>query len=306
MSVDVSILVPTWGRPEPLARCLDAVDASVAGAGVACEVVTVHAPDDEASIAMVRERFPHVVIHESPERNLALQRNLGARLAKGAIVVYLDDDAWPPRPWLAAMLAPFRERGVGAVGGRVLSPDGSPQVEGMAVTRFGRQRAVANGSCPEGFFRTLAGGNFAVRRDALLAVGGFDENYRYHYEDTDFQMRLHDAGLALRYEPDAAIFHEQVAGPHRRTRYDRDWKTIVSNTVYFAFRHVKEARFRLWFVPVLQQIPKTARAFWWLLRGRLGFGGLGRFLSGQCSGLWRGYRMGRRAQPRLPFLGETS
>ncbi len=307
MSLDVSILIPTWGRAEPLARCLAAVVASAEASGARYEILTIHAPDDGASMAMVKERFPRVAVHATGERNLALQRNVGAQNANGAIVVYIDDDAWPQAPWLQHMLAPFRETDVGAVGGRVLSEDGSPQVEAMAVTRFGRQRALAgDGACPDGYYATLAGGNFAVRRDALLAVGGFDENYRYHYEDTDFQLRLHDAGLTLRYEAGAAVYHEQAVGPHRRSRYDRDWKTIVANTVYFAFRHVKRGRFRLWFVPVLMQIPKTARAIAWLFRGRLGWGGLGRFLSGQCRGLWTGYRMGRSASPRLPFLRGVS
>lgn len=304
MSLEVSILVPTWGRPGPLARCLAAVFKSADAAGVSYEVLTIHAPDDAASMEMVRERFPAVVAHQTKERNLAFQRNYGARRARGAMIVYVDDDAWPPRDWLAPMLAPFREPAVGAVGGRVLSADGSPQIEAMAVSRFGRQRALASSAaCPDGYYPTLAGGNFAVRRTALLAVGGFDENYRYHYEDTDFQLRLHDAGFVLRYEPRAAIYHEQAVGPHRRSRYDRDWKTIVANTVYFAFRHVKRGRFRLWFVPVLMQVPKTVRAFVWLIRGRLGLGGLRRFLSGQWRGLLAGYRMGRSAEPRLPFSG---
>jgi len=297
--VKASVLVPTCGRPGPLARCLEAVLREAPG----CEVLTVHAPGDEESVAMVRERFPGVTAVEAEERNLAAQRNLGARRAAGDVVVYLDDDAWPCPGWLAALLAPFRD-GATAVGGRVLSEDGSPQVETMAVSRFGRQVALRGGrACPPGLALTLAGGNFAVRRDALLASGGFDENYRYHFDDTDFQWRLQEAGGTLAYAPEAAVYHELAAGPHRRSAYDRDWTTIVSNSVYFAFRHVRRARFRLWFVPVLLQAPKTARALLWFLRGRLGAAGLGRFLSGQGRGLLAGYRKGRTASPRLPFRG---
>jgi glycosyltransferase involved in cell wall biosynthesis len=59
---------------------------------------------------------------------LSVARNRGLAEARGAVVVYLDDDAIPRPGWLAALLAPYRDPRVVAVGGRIVLrfPDGPP------------------------------------------------------------------------------------------------------------------------------------------------------------------------------------
>ncbi len=298
--VEVSILVPTAGRPGPLERCLSALEAEAPAGFAGVEVLTIHAPGDRASMEMVRGRFPGVRILEAPARNLSLQRNLGAREAGGEILVYIDDDAWPAPGWLEALAEPFAEPGVAGASGPVLFPGGDLQFGPMAVTRVGRQfpldspEEVPAGACP-----LLAGGNLALRKKDLLEAGGFDENYRYHLDDADLCVRLWSRGKMLVYAEKARLFHEPARGPHRRGPWERDWFTLSANSVYFALRHGGAAGL---FAPAVFLAPKTARLLGWALRGRLGPAALARCLAGQAAGLPAGYLKGLFRNPRLPFL----
>ncbi|MHC4954019.1 MAG: glycosyltransferase family 2 protein [Planctomycetota bacterium] len=295
-----SIVICTWRRPQPLERCLRSLIESGYGPSDRVEVVTVHPPGNDASRTMVAERFPGVRIVDAPEANLSLQRNLGAREALGDILVYLDDDAWPTAGWLETLLAPLDDAGVAAVGGAILDPDGAPMLQCAAATSFGRTYPIADPSrLHAGHVLTLQGGNLAVRREALAAIGGFDENYRYHLDETDVCLRLTRAGNRLAYAGDAAVHHESAPGPHRRTLYDRDWYSVAKNQVYFAFRHVRRGRLRLAFVPWMLQLPKLARFLGWMLAGRMGPVAALSCTARNIRGTFAGYWKGLTKKPRL-------
>ncbi len=301
--IPVTIVVPTWRRPDELARCLTALRAELLARRHA-EVVTLHAPGDEVAEERVRRDYPEVTVLRAPARNLSLQRNLAARHAKGDIVVYLDDDAWPIPGWLDALLAPFADQEVAAVGGRVLRGDGSLQYGAMAVSTVGRPFVLRDEEDPpRGTARTLPGGNLAVRRDVLCALGGFDENFAYHFDDVDFSLRLWRSGYKTVYRADASIHHEPAPGPHRRTFWDRDWHTIAQNSIYLAFRHAPPGK-RRW--AVLLQVPKAARFCWWACTGRLTLGGLWRALRGLATGIVAGWRKGKHVPPALPLRRDDS
>ncbi len=299
--VEISILVPTAGRPGPLERCLSALEAEILEGTADVEILTVHAPGDGPSVEMVRRRFPGIRVLEAPERNLSLQRNLGARAAEGGILVYIDDDAWPAPGWLPALAAPFSKAETAAASGPVLSPGGGLQFGPMAVTPSGRQfplpsaEAIPPGACP-----LLAGGNLAVRKSTLFEAGGFDENFRYHLDDADLCMRLASRGGKLVYREEARLFHQPAAGPHRKGPLERDWFTITANSIYFALRHggLPGAASSL-----ALALPKAVRLVGWTLRGRLGPAALARSLAGQAAGIPAGLWKGLFRRPVLP-LGE--
>jgi len=295
---ELSVLVPTWGRPEELGRCLAALAEEL---HPGAEALTIHAPGDRPALELVRRRFPRVRAIEAPERNLSAQRNLGVRAAQGRVVVFIDDDAWPRPGWLRALTAPLLEGQADGGGGRVLHPDGREQYGAMAVTGLGRPIRLAPGARPRaGHAPILPGGNMAVRRSALEAIGGVDENFDYHFDDVDLSLRLHRAGMALLHLPAAEVYHASAPGPHRRDPWDKDWYTITKNSIYFAFRHAGPLPARL-LGPLVLQAPKTARFLLWAAQGRLGAPSLLGCLWGQLRGLLAGYAKGALARPRLPL-----
>ncbi len=288
----VSVIVVTCGRPALLARCLAAVTTHATRHDL--YLITVHAPSDDEAVEMVRTRFPGVHVLTARERGVALQRNAGMRAAAGDVLLFLDDDAWPDTGCIDALLRAFEDDdGVAAAGGPVLDADGSLQMGPRAISRFARTRPVRGpDAVPRGYVFQVTGCNMALRAGPLRAIGGFDERYAYHLDDSDVAVRLHDAGRRIAWVPGARVFHEKAPGPHRVTIYDRDWRSVAMNDVVFAFRHVRGARPRLAVVPWCLQAGRALRCFAWLLRGRISPALLLRCWGQLLGGTVAGYRRG--------------
>ena len=300
-----SIVVITSDRRVDLHRCLMELRRHLAAPGApTCEVLTVHAPHDDAAMSMVQTEFPWVSMHRADVRGIGRQRNLGALAARGDIGAYLDDDAWPCDGWLAALTAAFADTEVVAASGPVYRGDGSRQFGRLGASPLGRIVALPDdATTPPGMSPTFSGCNLAIRRRSLFAVGGFDENLVYQPDDMDVCSRLFAhcgrRHAAFVYRPQIAVHHESSPGPFRRTLQDRAWFTVARDTIYFAFRHAGPLRAMLAAGPL--QLPKFARFAAWLATGRLGPIAFLRCTTKQAAGIVAGYWKGLCRRPRLPL-----
>jgi GT2 family glycosyltransferase len=300
-----SIVVVTSDRLVDLRRCLRELRAHLAAGGVpAVEVLTVHPPHDREAMLMVRAEFPEVAVHTAVRRHLSEQRNVGARCARGDVLVFLDDDAWPRAGWLGELLAAFADPRVLAASGPVFRGDGSHQCERLAASPIGRLVPLAaDAPLPAGMAPSFSGCNLAVRRSALFALGGFDENLPYQPDDMDLCCRLFAfAGRdpsAMRYQPLAAVTHESSPGPYRRTLQDRAWYVVARDNLYFACRHA--GAWRGVCGGVLLQLPKLARFVSWFAQRKLGATAMLRCAGKHLAGTFAGCVKGLARRPRLPL-----
>lgn len=299
----VSIVVVTSDRPVDLRRCLGELRAHLADTTASAEVLTVHGPRDDEAIAMVQREFPSVHVHRAEQRHISRQRNQGARAARGRVIVFLDDDAWPRRGWLDALLRAFDDEAVVAASGPVFRGDDSLQCERLAASALGRLVPLPAGRpLPTAMAPSFSGCNLAIRRAALFACGGFDENLPYQPDDMDVCRRLflfaERDPQRLRYCEGAAVHHESSPGPYRRTLEDRAWFTVARDNVYFAMRHAGVVRGACG--GALLQLPKLLRFVRWCADGRLSPAAavrcFGKHLFGTFAGLAKGLR-----QARLPL-----
>ncbi|MFC8731204.1 HAD-IIIA family hydrolase [Luteimicrobium sp. NPDC057192] len=195
------VVVPTVGRPS-LDRLLDALAASVRAAeepGPGGQPLPVVLADDRRldprgplPPALAAGPYPglDVRVVRSGGRGPAAARNAGWRtLPATRWVVFLDDDVLPPQGWAAGLRRDLAAAGArtGGVQGRIEVPldhDGRP-TDWERVTQ-GLERAA------------WATADMAYRRDALVAVGGFDERFpRAYREDADLALRVRGAGWEL-------------------------------------------------------------------------------------------------------------
>lgn len=210
--VAVSVVIPTRGRPEPLARCLAALARQTLPAP-AFEVIVV---DDASPVAVdpaISQRLPMAAtVLRVPHGGPAAARNRGVEQADGAVVAFTDDDCEPEPGWLATLLATLQSTSAPGAGGRVVNalPQNRYAEASQLLVSFLCE--YYNGPAGARFFTS---NNLAFRRDAFISAGGFDECYQYAAgEDRELCDRFAARNTPLAYAADAVVRHaHDLSGP---------------------------------------------------------------------------------------------
>ncbi len=151
----------------------------------------------------------------TPNLGLSAARNTGMHAATGSIVAYIDDDAYPDSQWLTYLASTFRRTSFAGVGG----PNVSPVTDGLVADCVARAPGgPTHVLLDDSHAEHIPGCNMAYRRDALLAVGGFDPQFRVAGDDVDLCWRLKHHGMSLGFSPAAMVWH------HRRNTVRGYWK----------------------------------------------------------------------------------
>jgi glycosyltransferase involved in cell wall biosynthesis len=226
----VSVVVPTYKRPQSLARCLDALERQLHPAQ---EILVVARGEDAPSQEVVRARAEPVrlVLVERP--GVVAAMNAGIDASSGDVVALTDDDAAPHPDWLARMVAVYEsdthER-VAAVGGRdwVHTKQGrlideSAHTVGI-VSWFGRVTGNHHlGVGPARDVQILKGVNLSVRGGLLRAVR-IDGRLRgvgtEHHWEVALCLTLAGRGFRIVYDPAIAVEHHLQERVEDSRRFD--------------------------------------------------------------------------------------
>lgn len=240
----VSVVVCTFNGARGIGECLD----SLAAQDYPADEFSIIVVDDgctDNTAAIVKKYDAQVITHK---RNLGVQyaRNTGLKAAMGEIIAYLDDDCVVAKDWLRQLVAPFADRNVVAVGGRVVayktdhlaerymeaSGYGNPEplLPGSGINKHLYQRLYAylrhmyrpiTVATQPVAVQAVYTANVAYRASALRGIGGFDSSLRSN-EDSDVATRLRAAEGTLMFAPAAAARHRH---------HQRVWH-IVRQTFY--------------------------------------------------------------------------
>ncbi len=202
-----SVIVPTYGRPNPLRRCLKAL-RELAFPRNDFEVIIV---DDGSATAVDQvvtpfQRDLNLRLLEQPHRGPAVARNTGAAHARGDLLAFTDDDCAPHPDWLRAMYshciaAPYR-----MIGGQTHNglPDNpfSETSQQLISYMYGFYNADAMQA------RFFASNNLVLPADRFRELGGFDSSFpNAAGEDRDLCDRWRSRGYQMLYAPDAVVYH---------------------------------------------------------------------------------------------------
>jgi GT2 family glycosyltransferase/glycosyltransferase involved in cell wall biosynthesis len=212
----VSIIIPTLQRIDLLQTCLDTIDRHVAGK-VAHETIVVANGTALDALHPIQHRDDVVLLRSRVNRGFAGACNWAAEHARGDYLVLLNDDVQLTPHCLEYLLATASREGVGAVGSKVVFPDGTLQEVGSVVWSDGSAQGIGRGlpadSRMYGAVRDVdfvSGCSLMVPRAVWNAVGGMDEGYfPAYYEDVDLCMRLRVAGLRVLVDPRAVVVHAE-------------------------------------------------------------------------------------------------
>ena len=239
----VSIVIPVRDQPALTHACLSAIaDHTPAGQ---YEVVVV----DNASGRVTRRMLRHVdgirVVRKFHNAGFVDACNAGAKIATGQFVVFLNNDTVVCQGWLDALIVALAKYpGAGAVGAKLLYPDGRLQEAGGIIFSDGSGWNCGRGEDPDApeynYVREVdycSGACLMVRRPLFEALGGFDRAYApAYYEDADLSFRLREQGHSVLYQPAARVLH--VEGATAGTDPTAGFKAFQTrNQAVFVERH---------------------------------------------------------------------
>ena len=254
----LSVVVPTFNRAPMVKRCVASVLASE-GVDLECIVVDDHSPDDTGDVLHEAfgsdPRFRYI----RQERNSfqAAARNAGARVARGAFLLFLDDDNVVMPGMCTALVATLRshsELGLAApISVHVLS-DARREVWTLG-SDFNRRTSQPRDRAPRSaeadipadidlFPTTYSPNAFCVPRAVFDEVGGFDEAFVQIWEESDFGWRILATGRKAAIVASARTDHHGFLEPGcvsalRALGIEKPYRTrcFSRNRIWFVRRH---------------------------------------------------------------------
>jgi rhamnosyltransferase len=208
----ISVVIPVKNGGADLVRCLAAITAQDVDAEV--EVVVVDSGSTDDSVARARAAGAVVVEIPSAAFGHGSTRNLAVRIARGDIVVFTSQDAHADdERWLARLVAAARSSPdvAGAYGRQLPHPDARPPEQFFLDFLYGpepRVQRLRDGEALTFEATLFSNVNAAIPR-LVLDEFPFREDITMS-EDQEWSRRVLRAGLALVYEPRAAVRHSHV------------------------------------------------------------------------------------------------
>lgn len=201
----VSVVVCTYNGGRTLEQCLRSLQA-------------VNYPDYEVIVVddgstdrtqSILAKFPEVRAIRQPNQGLSQARNVGLQAATGSIVAYTDSDCYVDPDWLSLLVGQLLAGEAVAVGGPNLTPEDGRLAACVAASPGQPMHVLESDQVAE----HIPGCNMAFRREALLAINGFDPQFRKAGDDVDICWRLQQAGQWITYAPGAFVWHHRRQTP---------------------------------------------------------------------------------------------
>jgi len=219
----VSIVIPTRDQYKLLERCIRSIEEKTEYTNF--EIIVVDNDSREAATIEYLAHSPHRIIHHPGAFNYSQLNNIGVREATGEYLLLLNNDTEIlSGSWLSALVEQAQRPEVGAVGAKLLYPDGRIQHAGVILGLGGvashAQRFV-DGYTGTGYFNypnalknysAVTGACLMVRRQVFEEIGGLNEDeLPINFNDVDFCLRLREQGYHIVYSPYSLVRHHESA-----------------------------------------------------------------------------------------------
>lgn len=205
-----SIIIPAYNAARTIGECLEALGKQTISPK---EIIVV----DDGSIDKTAEaiaKFSHIKLISQANAGPARARNVGAKAAKGDIIIFLDSDCVPETNWLEEMLKPFADNKVVGVQGAYKSKQKSivARFDQLDIEyRYERMKRAEK-------LDWIGSYSAAYRRDIFLKENGFDESFpKASGEDAELSYRMAEKKYRLVFASSAIVYH---------THPERFWKFL--------------------------------------------------------------------------------
>jgi GT2 family glycosyltransferase len=213
------------------------------------EILVVDNNDMPAELERALRPYDVRVVHFTEPFNLSAKMNLGAARAEGEHLVFMNDDIEVSSPdWIQSLLDFSVRDGVGAVGARLLFPNGCLQHVGVTILdgNPGHPFYLSPGSCAGYFHSTRVHRNYVAVTGACVMtparvfreLGGFDVRFPLNYNDVDYCLRVVESGRRNVFTPYAELYHHESVSKSGTTldelaNFKRKWLTRYRVDPYY-------------------------------------------------------------------------
>lgn len=238
----ISVLIPTLNRPDAVERL---VRQFLEQEYPDFEILVADQSDEPntalESLAQTDRRVRYLRL---TERGTCRARNAAIAQATGDILFFVDDDSeLVDRHMLAIHAENYADPTIAGLGGRVIDRNERLNKESHGrvcwVDESGRVFPNATGLARIGI-NAPRGGHMSFRTEVVRAVNGFDERFSGNAmrEETDFSLRVVEAGYRILFEPRATVVHLGLHTGGSRQRDRRQWyEDFFANELYFFLKH---------------------------------------------------------------------
>jgi GT2 family glycosyltransferase len=188
-------------------------------------------------------RYPTVRCIHQPNYGLSAARNVGMQAATGEVIAYTDSDCFADPDWLTHLVYQLERSGAAAVGGPNLTPEDGWLAACVAASPGQPMHVLESDQVAE----HIPGCNMAFRREALLAINGFDPQYRRAGDDVDVCWRLQQAGMWITFAPGAFVWHHRRQNPRAYLRQQAGYGEAEALLIFRhpdRFNHRGEGKWR--------------------------------------------------------------
>ncbi len=217
----VAIIIPTRDRVDMLRRCIESIRKKSSYRHY--EIVVIDNDSREPETLEYLSSFGGRVIRYPHEFNFSRMMNEAAKQVECDALLFLNNDTEViSSEWIEAMLEHGMQPEVGAVGARLLFPDGRVQHEGILI---GPGNGLAGNLDHHGYFglgqvirncSAVTAACMLTRSSVFSELGGFDEEIGIAYNDVDFCLRARQKGYLIVYTPYSLLYHDE-GGTRGRT-----------------------------------------------------------------------------------------
>jgi GT2 family glycosyltransferase len=243
----VSIIIPTRDQADLLKKCIDAILKKTAYSNY--EIIVVDNGSKESTtkayLNELRRTANFLVLNYDEKFNYSKINNFAVKHARGDYILFLNNDTELITPaWLDEMVSHARKSEVGAVGVKLLFPDGTIQHGGVIIgLRGAAGHAFYGRPAKERGYMDLAmvcrnqsavtAACMLMRRQVFYEVGGFDEELDVALNDVDLCLRVVNKGYYIVWTPFVLLFHHesktlgQVLSEKNINHFLGKWKKVI-------------------------------------------------------------------------------
>lgn len=224
----ISIIIPVYKKLDLTKKCLNSIKKNTKGV---FEVIVVDDNSQDETAEYIKGLGWPILIQNKENLGFAKNNNKAAKISKGDILVFLNNDTEVHPGWLEALTEPLTDKKVGEVGAKLLFPDGLVQHAGVVISKDKVPRHIYYRHAADKLyvnkmrdFQIVTAACVAIRKEVFNEIGGFNEAYINGMEDVDLCLRLGEKGLRVVYQPEAVVTHHESVSPgrHLKNRHNAD------------------------------------------------------------------------------------